>query len=222
MEKSSVVATVRNILTCFLLIFLGSCNSLPETGVVVTMQGDTLAELPADTIIVVPIRPVTVDTVVIRDTVIAFRRCELSEIYLSQVGVREATGRNDGPQIRMYLRSVGLGEGYAYCSAFVHWSLDSAGIPNTVTAWSPSAHNAKNIVWTGKKFLKDPEPGDVGCLYYASLKRIGHTFFYHRQINSSVYESVEANTNVAGSREGDGVYKKKRSYNATYSITRWK
>ena len=218
------MAAIRNSLIGFLFFFLGSCNSVPEAGVVITRQGDTLAELPIDTIIVVPVRTVTVDTVVmLPDTIveIAPARPSLTEIYLSQIGVREATGRNDGPQICTYLRSVGLGEGYAYCSAFVHWSLDSACIPNTVTAWSPSAHNAKNIIWTGKKFLKDPEPGDVGCLYYTSLRRIGHTFFYHRRINSSVYESVEANTNVEGSREGDGVYKKKRSFNATYSITRW-
>ncbi|HRO18524.1 MAG TPA: hypothetical protein PLU07_10055, partial [Ferruginibacter sp.] len=63
--------------------------------------------------------------------------------------------------------------------------------------------------------------GDVFTLYYAHLKRIGHTGFHHKKINSSVYESVEGNTNAAGSREGDGVYKKKRSYNATHSISRW-
>ncbi|MCO5238886.1 MAG: CHAP domain-containing protein [Chitinophagaceae bacterium] len=145
----------------------------------------------------------------------------LTNVYLSQVGVREKTGNNDGPQVEMYLRSVNLGKGYAWCAAFVHWCLDSAGIRNSITAWSPSAHNAKNVAWNGKEFLKDVRPGDVGCLYYPSLRRIGHTFFYHRTINGSVYETVEGNTNAAGSREGDGVYKKKRSFNATYSITRW-
>lgn len=137
------------------------------------------------------------------------------------MGVREATGKNDGKAVEMYLRSVGLSKGYAWCAAFVHWCLDSAGVKNNITAWSPSAHNLKNIIWNGKQLLKSPLPGDVFTLYYPSLKRVGHTGFYHRTINSSIYESIEGNTNAFGSREGDGVYKKKRSFNATYSITRW-
>ena len=69
--------------------------------------------------------------------------------------------------------------------------------------------------------IKEPMPGDVFTLYYPKLKRIGHTGFFDKQINSKIYRSVEGNTNAAGSREGDGVYIKYRSYNSTYSINRW-
>lgn len=147
---------------------------------------------------------------------------DLRSIYISQIGVREATGKNDGKDVEKYLRSTGLGKGYAWCAAFVHWCLDQAKIPNTINAYSPTAHNPKNIVWFKHRFEKDIQAGDVFTLWYAKLGRIAHTGFVDRRINSSIYESVEGNTNEAGSREGDGVYKKRRSFKATYSITRWK
>jgi hypothetical protein len=138
------------------------------------------------------------------------------------VGVREATGHNDGRSVEMYLKSVKVSKGNPWCAAFVHWCLDSAGIKNKITAWSPSAHNSANLVWMARRLNKEPEPGDVFTLWFPKLKRIAHTGFVHRKVNSSIYQSVEGNTNEAGSREGDGVYKKYRSFNATYSITRWR
>lgn len=145
----------------------------------------------------------------------------LEEIYLSQIGVRELSGKNDGPEVEMYLKTVGLGKGNAWCSAFVKWCLIQSNVSNTINAWSPTAENKKHIVYKARSFLEEPRPGDVGTLFYPKIKRIGHTYFYHKRVNSSVYESVEGNTNDAGSREGDGVYKKIRSFNATHSISRW-
>lgn len=159
------------------------------------------------------------DSVVFFDSALSLT---LEDIYISQVGVREATGRNDGKEVEMYLASVGFGKGYAWCAAFVHWCLDSAGIPNKITAWSPTAYNPKNIVMSKNgSFLKEPVSGDVFVLYYTNLKRIGHTGFFHRKQSNTIFESVEGNTNMAGSREGDGVYRKFRSFKATHAITRW-
>ena len=45
--------------------------------------------------------------------------------------------------------------------------------------------------------------------------------FHDKKINDKIFKSVEGNTNSAGSREGDGVYVKYRSFRATYSINRW-
>jgi len=84
-----------------------------------------------------------------------------------------------------------------------------------------STHSSKRLVYFKGKFIKEPQAGDVFTLYYPKLKRIGHTGFFDKQINSKIYRSVEGNTNAAGSREGDGVYIKYRSYNSTYSINRW-
>lgn len=140
----------------------------------------------------------------------------------------EKTGKNDGKSVEMYLRSVGLKKGYAWCAAFVRWSYDSAGVKTNINAMALSAENKSNFVYKNKKFLKEPEMGDAITFYYPNLKRIGHTGFYHERVNDKIYMSVEGNTGNAGAnndgivREGDGVYKKYRSFNSTYTISRWK
>lgn len=145
----------------------------------------------------------------------------IEQTYNSQLGVREATGKNDGVQVETYLKSVKLGKGYAWCAAFVKWCFDQCGIKTTINAMALSTHRPGHLVYYKGKQLRPPIAGDVGTLYYQHLGRIGHTFFYDKEINSKIYRSVEGNTNSAGSREGDGVYIKYRSYKATYSISRW-
>jgi hypothetical protein len=145
----------------------------------------------------------------------------ISSVYLSQLSVREATGHNDGKEVEKYLHSVGLDKGYPWCAAFVRWCYDSTGIKTTINGAAASAHNPKNLVYFKNKQLQEPQPGDAFTLWYTSLNRIGHTGFFHQKINESVYQTCEANTNEAGSREGDGVYQKYRSFHATYSISRW-
>jgi hypothetical protein len=149
-------------------------------------------------------------------------QARLKDVYTSQIGVREQPkGSNWGPEVGRYLKSVNLNVPAPWCAAFVHWCLDKAGIPNSVTAWSPTAHNKNNIVYYQGKFKKEPAPGDVFTLWFPKLKRIAHTGFVDKKINSTIYLSVEGNTNEAGSREGDGVMRRYRSFRATWSITRY-
>ena len=143
------------------------------------------------------------------------------ETYHSQVGVREATGKNDGKQVEAYLKSVKLGKGYAWCAAFVKYIFDQCGIKTSINAMALSAHRPGHFVYLKGNRIREPVAGDVFTLYYAHLKRIGHTGFFDKHINDKIYRTVEGNTNAAGSREGDGVYVKYRSYNSTYSISRW-
>lgn len=144
----------------------------------------------------------------------------------SQVGVKELTGNNDGRQVEAYLKTVGLGKGYSYCAAFVKWVFLQCGFKTNINAWSPTAHNSKNVVYEKGHFLKEPKTGDVFTIYSLSKKRIVHTGFYYEFYNSKVYLTVEGNTSptgAVGSRadiDGHGVYKKLRSYNQTHSITR--
>lgn len=146
----------------------------------------------------------------------------ISDLYRSQIGIRESPpNSNWGPDVKKYLKSVKVFAPAPWCSAFVKWNLDSAKIPNTLTAWSPTAHNSKNIVLFKGRFYKKPQPGDVFTLYFPRLKRIAHTGFYDYTVNATVYSTVEGNTNEQGSREGDGVMRRYRSFNATYSISRW-
>ena len=50
-------------------------------------------------------------------------RDAVEQIYTAEIGVREKTGKNDGERIEMYLKSTGLGKGYAWCAAFVTWTF---------------------------------------------------------------------------------------------------
>lgn len=135
--------------------------------------------------------------------------------------VREATGKNDGKEVEMFLASVGLSKGYSWCAAFVHFILKQCGIANTINAWSPTAHNARNLIYSEGKHHKEPLPGDVFTIWSVSLKRIGHTGFVHSRACERFYISIEGNTNDGGSFNGDGVYKRRRSFKQTYSISRW-
>ncbi len=229
------MAKVYYSVLCILLLCNCHNNGVQDAGIsdpVATVETPAppaaVEDIPVlvDTAVAMPdsLPAVVVVTTVETDTVSIVHQPSLTEIYLAYIGVREATGKNDGPVVRKFLRSVGLPEGFAWCAGFVKTCLMEAGIPGVekINGMALSCENKKNMVWAKGAKIKDPEPGDVFTLYYPSLKRIGHTGFHHHRINSSIYESVEGNTNAAGSREGDGVYKKKRSYNATHSISRWR
>lgn len=150
-------------------------------------------------------------------------REKVEQIYLSQVGVIEITGHNDGVEVEQYLSHVGFGKGYAWCAAFCSWVYDKASISNPRNAWVPSWFtNKNNIIWKPSTGLKNrvPLPGDVFGLYYVESKRIGHIGFIHR-FGESITITVEGNTNNAGSNEGDGVYMKRRPTRQIYIIARF-
>jgi uncharacterized protein (TIGR02594 family) len=140
------------------------------------------------------------------------QRPSIVSVAKSQLGVRELTGKNDGAAVKMYLNSVGLDEGYAWCAAFVYWAHDQAGIKAVRSAWSPS--------WFPKdKLVKYAKPGDVFGIYFRSKKRIAHVGII--EVPGDVTITIEGNTNEAGSREGDGVYRKRRLAKQIYQTSRW-
>lgn len=147
-------------------------------------------------------------------------------------GVREATGRNDGPAVERILARTGLPKGNAWCGAYAFVCLEDAGVglPGGARAyaWAPTWHPKSRQVWTrsqgeNKGFSgagpKAPMPGDVFGLYYANLKRIGHVGIVEKW--GDVVMTWEGNTNGQGSREGDGVYRKRRLRDQLHCVSRW-
>lgn len=133
-------------------------------------------------------------------------RRELVKVAQSQEGVREKTGNNDGPEIRMYLREVGLPEGYPYCAAGMAWCHNQVGIPNPESAWSPDWFRT-NVVYRRHHIRIEPfvsRPGQVAGFYSESKKRVSHVgmIFAEGKLH---YYTTEFNTNGAGSDEGQGV-----------------
>lgn len=128
-----------------------------------------------------------------------------------QIGVKEATGQNDGPQVRRYLKITGLPEGYPWCAAFQAYIHDAAGLPAPNSArvvdWF-----VQNVVWLQNwgPVKPDVKAGMVGALYYRELGRLGHIVLIVGQDKNNYY-TIEGNTNALGSREGQGVWRKIRS-----------
>lgn len=151
-------------------------------------------------------------------------RDQVAATYSGQVGVREATGRNDGPQVKMYLASVNLKQGYAWCGAFVNWVYRQHNIKGPAGAAMANAWFTKaRTVWRrGDPEAFHAEKADVFGIYYPGLKRIGHVGFVEKwDHGSDVVITVEGNTNGAGSREGNGVYRKRRLKSQIYAVADW-
>lgn len=146
----------------------------------------------------------------------------VAAIYTSQVGVRERTGRNDGLQVEAYLASAGLTGGYAWCAAFLSWCFDQAHVKALRTAWAAGWFPADRTIYQkGMRNAVVPRRADVFGVYYANLKRIGHVGFIDEWPAGDYMITVEGNTNDGGSREGNGVYRKRRIKSNVYKISRW-
>src|SRR5690606_41217094 len=65
-----------------------------------------------------------------------------------------------------------------------------------------------------------PKKGDVFGIYFTSVERIAHAGFVDEWGDKYVV-TVEGNTNEAGSREGDGVYRKRRLISSIYRVASW-
>jgi len=143
----------------------------------------------------------------------SLNREKIIKIAQGQAGVRELTGHNDGQAVESYLAVTGLGKGYAWCAAFVSWTYRMAGFAKPTSAWSPDLFPQSRIT---KSYL----PGNVLGIYFPELKRIAHAGIVIKQ-DGDWCISVEGNTNVSGSREGDGVYIKRRHIRTIYRLADW-
>jgi hypothetical protein len=152
----------------------------------------------------------------------AFRQAFCDNLH-TQLNVRESTGKNDGKEVEKYLKSVGLGKGYAWCAAYCSYNLQLFRVPAPKSAWSPDFAQQKDIIWRPVSLHKGkpaPQSGDCFTLYYSNIKRVGHVGFIVGE-TAGYFITIEGNTNNAGSREGDGVYKKKRDKQKVYAVTNY-
>lgn len=134
------------------------------------------------------------------------------EIAKKEIGVRE-TAHNSSPRINQYLICVGFKKAAPWCSAFCSWCFREAGLAAPRTAWSPGLFPAGRTV-------KAAKPGLVMGIYFPSLQRIGHCGIVE-SVRGSIVLSIEGNTNVAGSREGDAVMRKARHYRSIAKYADW-
>jgi len=144
------------------------------------------------------------------ETKLRYRICDTLS---KQLYVREATNRNDGTEVKRYLKYVGLPEGNSWCAAYVSYNLGTYKIPSPISARAKDFH---------KPIYKPnvAKPGDVFTLYYSNLGRIGHVGFIVENTHG-YYRTNEGNTGGSGVREGDGVHSYLRNKQAIYSVNNY-
>ena len=132
--------------------------------------------------------------------------------------VREATGSNDGKWVERFQKQAGAKKGDAWCACFVVAMHNYVGIPIVQSAWSPALFTS-NVVWEYSDWREyTPKAGQVGGIYYDSKKRVAHVILITDYDGKSVF-TIEGNTNMLGSREGDGVYEKRRPMQSIWIIS---
>lgn len=149
------------------------------------------------------------------------RVVETARKYL---GVRESRW-NSSRLIDNWLRAVGLGPGYAWCAAFVSAVLSESGVQSmpkkgraAVRNWDAWARAERrtipiervhvgDIYW----WLNGDGTGHMGIVEELPERTSDGTWLVH---------TIEGNTNLGGSREGDGVYRKTRRVRPSFTFAR--
>jgi hypothetical protein len=139
-------------------------------------------------------------------------------------GVREV-GKNAGPDVEKYLHCLGMSKGSPWCAAFVSWCvMSSRGLAkppkwcsgSAVSLFQMSGKNAVKVTPLDAGYQSKVKPGYIWSRAQdhaaASAARKGVWCQGHTGIVVAVdavgFHTIEGNTNAAGSREGDGVYRK--------------
>jgi hypothetical protein len=143
----------------------------------------------------------------------AQQREQLLKIAGKEIGVREKSGHNDGERVEAYLESVRLKKGQPWCAAFISWVFKQGAYAQPRTGWSPALFNTKVNT-------KVVQAGNVFGIWFSNLKRIAHVGLVEKREGDWLV-TIEGNTNVAGGREGDGVYRKRRPLKSIYAFADW-
>ncbi|WEK20925.1 MAG: CHAP domain-containing protein [Candidatus Pedobacter colombiensis] len=129
----------------------------------------------------------------------------------NEIGVQEYM-ENSGPRVDQYNAYVGVKKA-PWCASFVSWCFGQAGYPQPRTPWSPALFPANRLT-------TNPMAGMVLGIYFDHLKRIGHCGIVEEVRGDWIF-SIEGNTNLNGSREGDGVYRRMRHIRSIHRFADW-
>ena len=158
----------------------------------------------------------------------------ITKLCADEVGVQEVDGSNCGIRVDQYKAATWLSpkRGWPWCAAVVCWivreALQNIGAktktesfirPRTAGAWDFENWSlAQDLTtWTKKPHRGDIKPGDI------VIFKFSHIGFAVSSPDSNGYvTTIEGNTDKAGSREGGGVFKKKRHVSKIRSRIRFR
>jgi hypothetical protein len=155
------------------------------------------------------------------------------ELATAEIGVEEVNGSNSGPRVDEYKAATWLDptKGWPWCAAFICWvvreAMIAAGVgetptfkrPRTAGAWDLENWSLKQdaSTWTKKPHRGDIEPGDIVVFTFSHVG-----FAVSAPDKNGFVTTVEGNTDKAGSREGGGVFRKKRHVSKIRSRIRFR
>ena len=135
-------------------------------------------------------------------------------IAISQVGQKEnPLGSNWGHPVEEYIASVGLNEPVSWCMCFMYWCFGQASkglsITNPMTKTAGVVH-AWQVAYPEHKITADPQAGDIFIMDFGGGH--GHTGIVESVDPDGTLHTVEGNTDLTGSPNGDGVYRRVRHF----------
>lgn len=144
-------------------------------------------------------------------------RIRIRDIAQNELGVKEATGKNDGKRVEEYLRYTNLGKGHQWCAAFVSWCYGQAGLTQPRNPWSPALFPNAHTYWKQGKFansqIRKVAVSDIFGIYGVSAHRINHVGLV-KEIQSKYLITVEGNSN-------NRVESRRRHQSTIYALADW-
>lgn len=124
-----------------------------------------------------------------------------------EVGVHEVA-HNRGARVEEYQREAGAHPGDAWCASFVVWCFANASALLNIPSPCPVTPGALKLWQRAPQFhSQSPTAGAVFVIDHGH--GLGHCGFVEG-VNGDDIFTIEGNTSPEGSREGDGVYRRKR------------
>lgn len=157
---------------------------------------------------------------------------KIVELAKKEIGVEEVNGTNTGPRVNEYKSATNLPpkEAWPWCAAFICFIVKKAmeecehdrpytfKRPTTAGAWDLENWSLMqdDSTQTKKPARGQIMPGDIVIFTFS------HVGFATTQPDSNgMFGTVEGNTDQAGSREGGGVFAKRRNITQVRSRIRF-
>ena len=134
---------------------------------------------------------------------------QVIDVARAEVGYREGFSGGHWNNIQKYSGEVaGLqwSNGQPWCDVFVCWVFTKAGLGSFPVSADTSA---STVQWKSKRRWSDYPAISAQVMFGANGGNV-HTGIVYKYDDTFIY-TVEGNTNVNGSSEGDGVYLKKHA-----------
>ncbi|GGG34313.1 hypothetical protein [Hymenobacter glacieicola] len=158
--------------------------------------------------------------------------CQL-QVATARLYVREATGRNDGPEVWAAQKAAGAKKGDPWCGCEMFVQQQACGLPSpkwpaAARNWSQSTDPRTFFIRGLRGSLDSLRPGHIVTFYYANLGRVGHVgkvVALGRAVRAGraprTYLVNSGNTGRGGGRDGAGVYNVNYPAYQVYAGANW-